>query len=151
KSAKADDELLSPMAQQTSAQARRATLRVGAAQSEIERLSQVAEELQTQLNATPAVAKQLDALKVEYEHLFNTYQDFAKRHNEATVQAQLERRQLGEQFRVLEAAFRAPGPSAPNRVLILILGAVFALMAGAGVGVLQEALDTSPHDARQLQ
>ena len=67
------------------------------------------------------------------------------------MQAQLERRQLGEQFRVLESAFKAPEPSAPNRALILILGAVFAVMVGVGVGILLEALDTSPHDARQLQ
>ena len=151
KSDKDDGELLNPMAQQSSAQARRAGLRAASSQSEIERLSQVAEELQTQLNATPAVAKQLDALKIEYEHLFNTFQDFAKRHNEAMVQSQLERRQLGEQFRVLEAAFKAPEPSAPNRALILILGAVFALMLGMGVGILLEALDSSPHDSRQLQ
>ncbi len=146
-----DSALLNPIAQQTEAQARRAALRRAASQTEIERLSQIGEEIQTQLNSTPAVAKQLDALKIEYEHLFNTFQDFAKRHNEATVQAQLERRQLGEQFRVLEAAFKAPEPSAPNRGLILILGAVFAVMVGMGVGILLEALDTSPHDARQLQ
>ena len=142
---------LNPVAQQTEAQARRAGLRRESAKIEIERLSQIAEEIQTQLNSTPAVAKQLDALKIEYEHLFNTFQDFAKRHNEATVQAQLERRQLGEQFRVIEAAFRAPEPSAPNRGLILILGAAFAVMSGLGVGMLFEALDTSPHDARALQ
>jgi polysaccharide biosynthesis transport protein len=146
-----DSPRLNPIAQQTEAQARRSALRRAAAQTEIERLSQVGDEIQSQLNATPAVAKQLDALKIEYEHLFNTFQDFAKRHNEATVQAQLERRQLGEQFRVLEAAFKAPEPSAPNRALILILGAVFAMMVGMGVGVMFEALDTSPHDARQLQ
>jgi succinoglycan biosynthesis transport protein ExoP len=144
-------ESLNPLAQQTEAMARRASLRRAAAQSEIERLSQVGDEIQTQLNSTPSVAKQLDALKVEYEHLFNTFQDFAKRHNESIVQAQLERRQLGEQFRVLEAAFRAPGPSAPNRPLIIILGSMFAVMVGLGIGVLFEALDTSPHDARQLQ
>ncbi|MGH7337161.1 MAG: hypothetical protein ACREI7_06270, partial [Myxococcota bacterium] len=142
---------LNPLAQQTEAMARRSEGRRKAAQTEIERLSQVADEIQTQLNSTPAVAKQLDALKVEYEHLFNTFQDFAKRHNEAVVQAQLERRQLGEQFRVLESAFAAPEPSAPNRALILILGALFAMMVGLGVGILFEALDTSPHDARQLQ
>jgi protein tyrosine kinase modulator len=145
------DPVLNPMAQQTEAAARRAELRTAAAQAEVERLSQMGEELRAQVEATPAVAKQLDALKVEYEHLFNTFQDFAKRQNEAQVQAQLERRQLGEQFRVLETAFKAPKPSAPNRPLILILGAVFAVMVGAGVGVLQEAIDTSPHDARQLQ
>jgi len=153
KSEKTEDgsDALNPLAQQTEAQARHSGLRATAAQAEIERLSQVGDEIQNQLNATPAVAKQLDALKVEYEHLFNTFQDFAKRHNEAIVQAQLERRQLGEQFRVLEAAFRAPSPSAPHRVLILILGAMFAVMVGLAVGILFEALDTSPHDARQLQ
>jgi polysaccharide chain length determinant protein (PEP-CTERM system associated) len=144
-------ELLNPLAQQATSAARRAALQRGAAQQEIERLSQIGDEIQTQLNATPAVAKQLDALKVEYEHLFNTFQDFAKRHNEALVQAQLERRQLGEQFRVLESAFTAPEPSAPNRLLIMILGALFSVIVGIGVGILFEALDTSPHDARQLQ
>ncbi len=144
-------EILNPIAQQTEAMARRSALLRAAAQTEIERISQVGDELQTRLNSTPAVAKQLDALKVEYEHLFNTFQDFAKRHNEAIVQAQLERRQLGEQFRVLESAFKAPEPSAPNRALILILGVLFAMMVGFGVGVLLEAIDTSPHDARQLQ
>jgi uncharacterized protein involved in exopolysaccharide biosynthesis len=89
--------------------------------AEIERFSQLAESSRPSSTRRRRWAKQLDALKVEYEHLFNTYQDFAKRHNEATVQAQLERRQLGEQFRVLEQAFKAPEPSAPNRALILIL------------------------------
>src|SRR5262245_8429732 len=146
-----ESEVLNPLAQQTEAMARRSELRRAAAQTEIERLSQVGDEIQTQLNSTPGVAKQLDALKVEYEHLTHTFQDFARRHNEAIVQAQLERRQLGEQFRVLESAFRAPGPSAPNRTLILILGSLFAMMLGIGVGILFEAVDTSPHDARQLQ
>ena len=50
----------------------------------------------------------------EYEHLFESFQDFSNRHQEAQVQAQLERRQLGEQFRVLESAFIAPEPSKPN-------------------------------------
>jgi hypothetical protein len=67
------------------------------------------------------------------------------------VQAQLERRQLGEQFRVLEPAFIAPEPSAPNRVLIIALGLVLSLAMGAGTAVLLEAMDTSAHDARSLQ
>jgi uncharacterized protein involved in exopolysaccharide biosynthesis len=52
---------------------------------------------------------------------------------------------------VLEAAFEATEPSAPNRLLILLLGSVFALAAGVAIGILLEATDTSPHDARQLQ
>jgi uncharacterized protein involved in exopolysaccharide biosynthesis len=126
-----EDEMLagSPLLQQTQAQARRAALRGEAVEKEIERLRGLAETIEASISATPAVAEQLDALNREYEHLFGSFQDFSTRHLEATVQAQLERRQLGEQFRVLEAAFEA----------------------FAGVGLVMETTDTSAHDARQLQ
>ncbi|MHC4422950.1 MAG: hypothetical protein ACYS1E_20510, partial [Planctomycetota bacterium] len=66
-------------------------------------------------------------------------------------QANLERRQLGEQFRVLEAAFLAPEPAAPNRIMIIVIGVVFGLAMGGGLGVVLEAADVSIHEARQLQ
>ena len=140
-----------PLVQHNEASARRAGLRRTAADEEIRRLESLSDEVREQLEGTPAVAEKLDGLSRLYEHLFNTFQDFSRRHNEATVQAQLERRQLGEQFRVLEQAFEAPEPSAPNRLLILLLGSVFAVAAGVAMGILMEATDTSPHDARQLQ
>jgi polysaccharide chain length determinant protein (PEP-CTERM system associated) len=143
--------LMNPVQQQAEASLRRAQLETVSAESEIARLTLLGEEIQSQLAGTPAVAEQLDVLNRQYEHLFDTFQDFSRRHNEATVTAQLERRQLGEQFRVLEQAFVAPEPSAPNRILIMALGAVFGLMIGGAVGSLLEAVDTSPHDARQLQ
>ena len=61
------------------------------------------------------MAEQLEALEREYKHLFESYQEFSDKQLEAAVQANLERRQLGEQFRVLEAAFLAPAPTSPNR------------------------------------
>jgi hypothetical protein len=67
------------------------------------------------------------------------------------VQAQLERRQLGEQFRVLEAAFIAPEATSPNRLLIMILGFLLAVAVGVGVGIMRESVDSSLHSARQLQ
>jgi protein tyrosine kinase modulator len=147
----ADNPGFNPLAQQTEAEARRAQLRRQAAEAEIERLQGLADEVYAQLNQTPQVAEQLDALNRDYQHLSESFKDFSNRQQEATVQAQLERRQLGEQFRVLEAAFQAPEPSAPKRLLILILGALFGLAVGAGVGLLLEAIDTSAHEPRQLQ
>jgi hypothetical protein len=67
------------------------------------------------------------------------------------VQANLERRQLGEQFRVLEAAFLAPEPAAPNRIVIIVIGMIFGLAMGGGLGIVLEAVDASIHEARQLQ
>jgi uncharacterized protein involved in exopolysaccharide biosynthesis len=145
------DGSTSLLAQQAQAQANRAALRSEAAQAEIDRLQALADEIQESIAGTPAVAERLDALNRDYEHLFASFQDFSKRHQEAQVQAQLERRQLGEQFRVLEAAFEAPDPSQPNRVLIMALGLFFGLALGGAVAILVEATDPSIHDARRLQ
>ena len=137
--------------QNAQAEGQRASQRRAAAEEEIERLENLAEETQLLLAETPAVAEQLDGLQRHYQHLFASYQDFSNRRLEATVQAQLERRQLGEQFRVLEAAFAAPEPTSPNRPVLLVLSFVFALAVGGAAGLLLEAGDTSIHTARQLQ
>ncbi|MCH8890479.1 MAG: hypothetical protein IH827_05335, partial [Myxococcales bacterium] len=149
--AEGGDRILSYSQQSAEAERRRAALRKTAAEDEIARLHAAVDELQTQLANTPAVAEILDGLEREYTHLFDSYQDFSTRQLEAMVQAQLERRQLGEQFRVLEAAFIAPEPASPNRLLIMVLGFIFATALGVGVGILRESVDSSLHSARQLQ
>jgi hypothetical protein len=63
----------------------------------------------------------------------------------------MERRQKGEQFRILESAFPPPRPFSPNRVVIIVVGLVLGVGLGAGVAVLLEAIDPSFHGARQLQ
>jgi len=137
--------------QSAEAERQRAVLRKVSAEDEIARLQAAIDELQTQLANTPAVAEALDGLNREYRHLFDSYQDFSNRQLEAMVQAQLERRQLGEQFRVLEVAFIAPEPTSPNRPLIIALGLFFAIGVGMSVGILRENLDASLHSAHQLQ
>jgi uncharacterized protein involved in exopolysaccharide biosynthesis len=146
-----DDRILSYSQQNAEAERRRAALRKTAAEDEIARLRVAVEEFQTQLVNTPAVAEVLDGLEREYRHLFDSYQDFSNRQLEAMVQAQLERRQLGEQFRVLEAAFISPTATSPNRPLILILGSFFAVVIGVGIGIVRESADSSLHSARELQ
>jgi len=147
-----DEPAVPTFAQQSAeAEAQRAALRVASTEEEIARLEGVVGEIELLLAETPAVAEQLDALQREYQHLSRSYQDFSNRRLEATVQAQLERRQLGEQFRVLEAAFRAPEPSSPNRPLIVLLGIVFGCALGAGIAILLESVDSSVHSPQQLQ
>jgi polysaccharide chain length determinant protein (PEP-CTERM system associated) len=137
--------------QSAEAERRRAELRRQAAEEEIGRVQAAMDDVQLMLAETPAVAELLSGLEREYKHLFGSYQDFSNRQLEATVQAQLERRQLGEHFRVLEAAFIAPNPSSPDRLMIIALGVVFAVAVGAGLGILLESVDGSFHSARQLQ
>ncbi len=147
-----DGEEPSSLVQQNAqAEQNRAALRAQAALAEMERLRVQIDEAQAKLAATPRVAEQLDGLQREYEHLFRSYQQFSSKRLDAAVAANMERRQKGEQVRVLEAAFPAPVPSSPNRPLILVLGAMLGLALGGGVGLLLESVDSSFHDARRLQ
>ena len=145
------EEPLSSGEQSARAQQNRAELQAEAATGEIKRLEETIEDLESRLAATPAVAEQLDALQREYDHLYLSYQDFSGRLQQAGVQADLERRQLGERFRILEPAERAREPSSPNRIMLLILGTVFGLALGGGVGLTAEIADSSLHTSNALQ
>jgi len=133
------------------AEAERARLRRLHAEEELTRIIERLEHYQGVMASTPQVAEALDAMEREYKHLFESFQDFSNRRLDATVQADLERRQLGEQFRVLEAAFMAIEPISPNRPVIVMIGVVFGFALGLGVGFLLEAADPTIHNARQLQ
>ncbi len=133
------------------AEAERARLRRLHAESEIELLRSKEEGLLRLLGEAPGVAEQLDGLDRQYQHLFQSYQDFSNRRHQASVQADLERRQLGEQFRVLEQAFIATEASSPNRFVIILVGVLFGLAMGGAAGIVMEAADPTLHDARQLQ
>jgi len=137
--------------QNAEAEAHRAALRKESEEREIEQLEVAVTRVEARLAETPAVAEKLGALEREYRHLFSNYQEFSNKRLNASVQADLERKQLGEQFRVLEQAFEGLGPVSPNRVLIVVLGAIFGLALGAAIGVLLEAVDPAVHDAHGLQ
>jgi hypothetical protein len=100
---------------------------------------------------TPKVAEQLGSLEREYQHLFDSYQQYSGKRLEAGVAADMERRQKGERFRVLEAAIPMLEAASPNRPVILVIGLVLGLLAGGGLGLLAEVTDLSFHDSRSLQ
>jgi polysaccharide chain length determinant protein (PEP-CTERM system associated) len=146
-----EEESLSPTQQNARAEQQRASLRAASARQEIERLNGQIAQIQENLTATPRVAEQLAALEREYQHLFASYQEYSDKRLEAGVAANMERRQKGEQFRILESAFPPPEPFSPNRIAIIAVGLLLGIGLGAGVAVLLEALDSSFHGVHQLQ
>jgi protein tyrosine kinase modulator len=137
--------------QNARAEQQRAELRANAAKQDVERLQALVTDIQDRLAQTPRVAEQLSALEREYTHLFQSYQEYSAKQLEAGVAANMERRQKGEQFRLLEAAFEPPDPTSPNRLVIVLVGAMFGIALGGGVALLLETADTSFHGARQIQ
>lgn len=140
------------VAQQTVlAQKQKAEMQVEAAEKEIARLREQTNEIELRISATPHVAEQLEGLDSQALQLATTLKDFFERRQAARVRVALERRQLGEQFRILEAAYPALEPSSPNRPLILIMGVIGGIALALGAALALEGVDSSFHVVRDLQ
>jgi len=146
-----DPNSSSPVQQNARFEMQRAGLRAQAGREEIERLRQQLQTVEERLAKTPRVAEQLAALEREHEHLFDSYQEFSKKGLEAGVARDMETRQKGEKFRVLEQAVMPPEPASPNRALILSIGLLLGLALAGAYGISAEATDTSFHTPRRLQ
>jgi polysaccharide chain length determinant protein (PEP-CTERM system associated) len=137
--------------QEARAEAQRAGLRAQSERAEVERLRTDIDAARERLAATPRVEEQIEALTREYLSLGENVREYSNKRLEAGVAANMERRQKGEQFRVLEPAFPPADPVSPDRLLILFLGALLGIAAGGGLGVVLEATDSSYHEPRRLQ
>ena len=146
------DERAPSMAQQNaSAHRERAALEVEMAMKEVDRVRENADLYERRLLESPKVAELLGGLDQQAMQLSENVRQFAQRRLQASVQVNVERRQLGEQFRILEAAFPAPTPSSPNRLLIIVMGLIAGLALGVGSAVLAEAADSSFRMVRDVQ
>ncbi len=140
------------IAQQTAkAEQQRAALRLRSAQDEFERLKEQLTDIEGRLAATPRVQGLLHSLERQWEHLSSSYQEFSGKQLEASVAADMERRQKGEKFRVLEEAVPAEEVASPNRPAIVALALVFGLGLAVGLAFLLEATDRSFHSVSSLQ
>jgi polysaccharide chain length determinant protein (PEP-CTERM system associated) len=86
-------------------------------------------EYQAKLDAVPTRESELVELTRDYTTLQTTYQSLLQKREDSQIAANLERRNIGEQFRVLDPARVPERPFSPNRLLIN-LGS-----AGAGLAL----------------
>jgi hypothetical protein len=71
------------------------------------------------------------------------YQGLLAKSQDAKVSANLERRQIGEQFKLIDSARVPQRPSSPDRFRLNIMGALGGLLLGLGLAGLLEYRDTS--------
>ena len=86
-------------------------------------LRAVVDAYQAKLDAVPKRESDLVELTRDYATLQTSYQSLLAKREEATLAANLERRNIGEQFKVLDPARLPERPFSPNRVLIDVGGA----------------------------
>jgi uncharacterized protein involved in exopolysaccharide biosynthesis len=108
-------------------------------------------DFEDRLLKTPAVERDFQALTRDLLAARSQYQEVSAKQMEAAVAQNLEMDSKSEHFSLIDPPLLPQRPIAPNRMLIVFLAAILAIGAAFGMVVLREALDSSVHDAAQLQ
>lgn len=115
-----------------------------------EALDQI-KEYEKRVEETPRREQELASLMRDYDNTKNSYDALSSKAENATISENLEKRQKGEQFRILDPANLPEKPVKPNIPAVLAVG----LMMGAGFGValvfVRESLNTSIKKVSELE
>ena len=122
----------------------------GAANREIAAIKEEISELQTQVafyqqrvETTPKIEQELLSLRRDYENIQETYKSLLERKLEADIAVNMEKKQQGEQFRILDPARLPDKPISPNMKKLFLLCVAAGLGLGGGLIFLLEFLDDS--------
>jgi polysaccharide chain length determinant protein (PEP-CTERM system associated) len=96
---------------------------------------------QSRLSLSPAVEQQFKELTRDYQSALTFYNELLAKESQSKMATNLERRQQGEQFRVMDPANLPQSPSYPNRPLFGASGLGIGLTIGIGIALLLEMKD----------
>lgn len=98
---------------------------------------------QARIDSTPIRAIELSKISRTYDITYKKYQDLMAKGLDSRLSENMEKKQKGEQFQVIDPADFPEKPVRPNRPLILLIGVVGGLIVGFGLAVAWDNLDTS--------
>lgn len=117
----------------------------------IEALRVRQDEVIQRLEDAPRVEQEYRRLERDYQNAQLKYQETSQKLMAARESKELEREQVGEKLTLIDPPMLPEVPSKPKRRLLLLVGLVASLGAGAGCGALAEALDGSVRGMRGIR
>ena len=124
---------------------------------EIERSKQEDAKVRTQIaqyreriENTPAREQGMTLLTRDYNNTRESYASLLKKSQDAQQAENLERRQKGEQFKIIDPARIPEKPYKPDIPKILLIGLVLGLGGGVAAAFFREQMDRSFRDAEDL-
>ena len=103
------------------------------------------------VEGAPKREQELIILTRDYERLRANYQSLQDKKIQAEMAENLEKKQQGEQFKILDPARIPEKPVKPDRNKILLIGCVIGLAAGLGLTWFRESLEQSFHTVSDLE
>jgi succinoglycan biosynthesis transport protein ExoP len=108
------------------------------------------DNLESRLNLTPLREQQLAEVTRNYDNSRQNYQSLLQKKLQSELATNLEKRQQGEQFRIIDPPNLPLKPSEPNRLAIITIGWVLGLCMGFGLTAFKEIKDETVHNERNL-
>jgi polysaccharide chain length determinant protein (PEP-CTERM system associated) len=99
----------------------------------------------------PSREQEMASLSREYQNTKETHEQLLKKSQEAQQSENLERRQKGEQFRVIDPARLPEKPFSPDIPKVLLIGFVVSIGCSFGAAIIREQMDRSFYDAGDVE
>ena len=108
---------------------------------ELARVDEQITSYQTRLNGTPIREQQLADLTRDYDQSKSNYDSLLKKQMQSQLATNLEKRQQGEQFRIIDPPSLPNKPVSPDRMKISMIGIFVGLLAGTALVVAVEMIE----------
>jgi polysaccharide chain length determinant protein (PEP-CTERM system associated) len=118
---------------------------------EQDQIRQQIKTYQGRIQSTPEVEQQFKELTRGYQTAVQSYNDLQKKYQDSEMAVDLERKQQGQQFRVLDPANLPDRPSFPNRPLFAFGGFGAGLGLGVVLALFIEIQNTSMRSERDVE
>jgi polysaccharide biosynthesis transport protein len=109
-------------------------------QRRLEQLHSSRQDLEKRLEKGPIVEQELLILERDYNTLKNNYTMLLDKRLHTRVEVNIEKRQKGGKYRIIDQANLPTMPAIPNTPRVLVLGFLFGCVLGGGLAVLRERL-----------
>jgi polysaccharide chain length determinant protein (PEP-CTERM system associated) len=116
-----------------------------------EQIRQQIKLYQDRIRSSPAVEREYKELTRDYQTALDFYNDLLKHRDQSAMANDLERRQQGEQFRIMDPPNLPDKPFFPNRPLFALGGIAGGLAMGLGIAIALELRNTTFRTDRDVE
>jgi uncharacterized protein involved in exopolysaccharide biosynthesis len=109
------------------------------------------DKYRTRIEQTPAREQDMASLMREHNSMKDTYERLLQKSQSAQQAENLEKRQKGEQFRIVDPARVPEKPFSPDIPKILLIGLFAGIGGGFGLAFLREQMDRSFRESGDVE
>ena len=124
---------------------------IGNRKAEIKGIENEIDSYQKRLNLAPAREQELAAITRDHEQSRAYYESLLAKRNQSEMATNLEKRQQGEQFRMIDPPSLPQRPYFPNRLLFSLGGIAFGLVLACGNIVGRELIQGQIYGEEELK